>query len=185
MGLIKTAIMTGGGIYAVNKLVKTVERRERRSETQSQPSTRAYREDNGQPQGYWGPPPPRPPFDPNSYSNYQDQPQWYPANENVRGCPPPPGYNPQDYAEEKRRWRADDYQPQQASGDASRYQPQQRYAAPSQDQGFDDGAEQRRLTGMDGFAGMAMDFVGKRGGDYGRGSKLDQSMQLASGFLRK
>ncbi|KAF8849711.1 hypothetical protein BDZ45DRAFT_697353 [Acephala macrosclerotiorum] len=180
--------MTGGGIYAVNKLVKTAERRDRRSETRSLPSTRGYREDNGQPQGYWGPPPPppppppRPPFDPNSYTTYQDQPKWYPANDNARGYPPPPGYSPQDYTEDRHRYRADDHQPQQASGDASCYQPQQRYAAPSQDQGFDDGAEQRHSTGL---AGMAIDFVGKRGGDSGSRSTLDQGMQLASGFLRK
>ncbi|KAL9064078.1 MAG: hypothetical protein Q9161_009106 [Pseudevernia consocians] len=38
MGLIKTAIMTGGGVYAVNKLAKTVETRQSNPQYREQPS---------------------------------------------------------------------------------------------------------------------------------------------------
>jgi hypothetical protein len=66
MGLIKTAIMTGGGLYAVNKLAKTAEHRydnRQQTPTQSQ-SSRNQQESYPQQQGHWGPPPP---------GYYQDQ----------------------------------------------------------------------------------------------------------------
>jgi hypothetical protein len=61
MGLIKTAIMTGGGLYAVNKIAKAAEHRngnrQQAPPSQAQ-SSRAQQDSYPQQQGYWGPPPP-------------------------------------------------------------------------------------------------------------------------------
>ncbi|KAL2059415.1 hypothetical protein ABVK25_000708 [Lepraria finkii] len=71
MGLIKTAIMTGGGIYAANKLAKTTERH-----YEQRPSNNSQQQygPNYPPQGYWGPPLPGQPQDGVAH--------WYPAPTN-------------------------------------------------------------------------------------------------------
>ncbi|KAE8440587.1 hypothetical protein EG329_007056 [Mollisiaceae sp. DMI_Dod_QoI] len=172
--------MTGGGIYAVNKLAKTAERR-----SDSQPPIRTYREDSRQQQRYWGPPSARPPFDQNSYYNdYQEPPQWHAVDESARSYPPPPCYSSQGNCEGKQRYRAEGYQPQQLSSDASRDSLQPQYLSP-RDQRFDDSGDQRGSSGLDKLAGMALDFVGKGGVESGRGSKLDKGMQLANGYLHR
>jgi hypothetical protein len=81
MGLIKTAILTGGGIYAVNKLAKTAESRHN-------PPPASYPRQNYNPnylpQGYWGPPPQGYPPQgqqqrgPDGYYNNQPEAQWGP-----------------------------------------------------------------------------------------------------------
>jgi len=62
MGLIKTAMMTGGGMYAVNKLAKAAEHRHDNNRQQAPPSqaqgSRTQQDSYPQQQGYWGPPPP-------------------------------------------------------------------------------------------------------------------------------
>ncbi|TKA75990.1 hypothetical protein B0A49_05363 [Cryomyces minteri] len=105
MGIIKTAMMTGGGIYAVRTLAKTAEQHhDRHSDSSYAPERRSsprndssYPRDGAYPpQGYWAPSPyqgqsqgqnqPRDMWDPNGnnnndYSNYHDgQPRyWCPA----------------------------------------------------------------------------------------------------------
>lgn len=94
MGLIKTAIMTGGGIYAINKLTKaTMEHRNGPPPNNNNNNNNQNYRDfpngdqnyNGN-QGYWGPSnqPPRGPPQSNNYNgNYQQQQQqqqWYPSD---------------------------------------------------------------------------------------------------------
>jgi hypothetical protein len=80
MGLIKTAIMTGGGLYAVNKIVKTAEHRhENRQQAPLQSQGSRSQQDYPQQQGYWGPPPPGYHQDRQQYiaSSEQEQPQYF------------------------------------------------------------------------------------------------------------
>lgn len=54
MGLIKTAIMTGGGIYAVKKISKA----HQQSQNQQFQNNQQQYNQPPPPQGYWGPPAP-------------------------------------------------------------------------------------------------------------------------------
>lgn len=171
MGLIKTAIMTGGGLYAVNKLAKTVESRH----NSPSPNNQNYPRDNGYEngnQGYWGPPgqPPRGPA--------QER-QWYPAN-NQNDPSAARGYSSGDYEGDRYQNAETDYQYQSRNRQAlppPSYYPQQSYAGP-QDQVYDqsyDQSQNRRRGSPDvaSLGNMAMDFVGRKdSGSKGKGSKM-------------
>lgn len=175
MGLIKTAIMTAGGVYAVKQIARTAETRQSGSGNRDNnyPQDRGYYAPNN-----YGPPgpPPRPDQqqqwngNPGSYGNgargYDDYDNNYDAK-----------YVEQDsYAYQQRRQQygpppeQDGYQYQQRRqvGPPPSYAPQGYAPGPSQGP---DGSS------MAGLAGMAMDFVG---GD-GKKGKMDK----LSGFLGK
>jgi len=155
MGLIKTAMMTGAGLYAVNKVAKAAERQH----SSSNPNNYPRDNPNGN-QAYWGPPH-NPPQNANYYGDYQQSPtaqdnrypRGYsaennygdkPASEgnfqyqNRGGAPPPPAYQQQQY-----------YQAQ----------PQQEY-----------GRDPTRGANVANLAGVAMEYLSDRKDD-GKGKK--------------
>ncbi|MCJ1458410.1 hypothetical protein MMC28_008782 [Mycoblastus sanguinarius] len=127
MGLIKTAMMSGAGIYAVNKLAKTAERRND-SSSQAPTNNNSQYDSRGYPpqgQGYWGPPPPnRQQQQPQSRDTndrkgdgYPPQGYWYPyqpPNNEQSSTPPPYAQQQQQvgYAPQYSR----NYEPQQTQG---------------------------------------------------------------------
>ncbi|PMD46402.1 hypothetical protein L207DRAFT_507317 [Hyaloscypha variabilis F] len=82
MGLIKTAIMTGGGLYAVDKIAKASLNRHDNQVQQHTCQRCGYT--NGSPQQSWGPPPRGGPQNDYQYGGYQDQRQFNPSSENQR-----------------------------------------------------------------------------------------------------
>ena len=156
MGLIKTAMMTGGGIYAVNKLAKTTERH-----YEQRPSNNSQQQygPNYPPQGYWGPPLPGQPQDGVAH--------WYPAptnNSTSRALPIdnerfPPKY---DYPYESFN---DERQAQTTP--AYVQQPQKGYVVP-EEQNYDREQSSRRGSPLSVASGMAMEYV--QNGKLGKGS---------------
>lgn len=184
MGLIKTAMMTGGGIYAVKQLAKTAERRHDNQNSNNN-NNRGYPSDNGyQNQGYSGPPypPPRP--------YYQDQRQWsdYNQGNDERSPPTGGGYGLGDYNDQKRYQNEDEYQYRQRdrmAGNPPSYYPQQQqqgYAMASQDQ---DGNRAGPSSGLGGLADMAMEFAGNGKGQGKNRKKMDKGTQMVSEFFGK
>ncbi|KUJ14057.1 uncharacterized protein LY89DRAFT_152448 [Mollisia scopiformis] len=173
MGLIQTSIMTGGMIYAVNKLTKTIEQRQ-----DSNNSSKTYRDNNSQAQGYWGGPPlPRGP----PYNSNEEEPRWYPADENTRAPP----YSPPEYVPEKPRWKADESQPKSSSRYPS--QPLQRYLQAPSEHEFAGRNNQRRISGLESLADLAIGFVDKGGSSRSGGSSRggSSSKGRSSGTHRK
>lgn len=175
MGLIKTAIMTGGGIYAVNKLAKTVDHRR----DSPQPSSNQYPRDNNQ--GSWGPPSPPPQRQPqadNYYYGDNAQRGGYPSN--AQGYPPQQqqqqqrGYNSADSAGDKVAYDEEgwQYRPTNPPPYASQQQQQQGYPAQARGNGQYEG--QGRGSQLEGLANMAMGFLGNGEEKGKKGKKLDK-----------
>jgi hypothetical protein len=116
MGLIKTAIMTGGGIYAVDKIAKASINR---NNNQAQHTCQRCGYTNGSNQSGFGPgPAPRGgPQNDYFYGGYQDQRQFSPPFDNQRGFLPSnqqrPNFAPADFDDGK---RYSDAQYQQVQG---------------------------------------------------------------------
>ena len=194
MGLIKTAMMSGVGIYGINKLAKSQEFRH------SNPAPNNYPRDynNYPPQGaqgggYWGPPGPPPrgsrqasPREDAYYGENPDQQQrqWYPP----QGPPDgryARGYSA-DYEEEK-------YTPQ--DGEFAYQTRDRQYATPppygAQQQGYQQQAlpyEPRRSSPSAGAAGLmstAMEFVGNQQGGDGKKGKSSKASGMIGEFLSK
>lgn len=176
MGLIKTAIMTGGGIYAVNKLAKTVDHRR----NSPQPNSNQYPRDNNQ--GSWGPPGPPPQRQTqadNHYYGESTQRAGYPSN--AQGYPPQQqqqrGYDPADYASDKVAYDEEgwQYRPSSPPPYASQQQQQQQQQGyPPQARGNGQYEGQARGSQLEGLANMAVGFLGN-GEEKGRkGKKLDK-----------
>lgn len=181
MGLIQTAIMTGGGLYAVNKLAKTAEHRH--SSKQSNPQY--YARDNGAPsQAYWGPPGPAPRGPPQvdaRFVEYQGQRQYYPEN-SPNDARYSRGYSAADYEEERYAPATGDNQYQNTSRQPiapPSYYPQQGYVTETNDQVYDQ--NRGRGSPVAGLAGMAMQFVGNGGESGSKGKKLEKMSE----FFRK
>ncbi|PVH69772.1 hypothetical protein DL98DRAFT_541347 [Cadophora sp. DSE1049] len=138
MGLIKTAMMTGAGIYAVKQLAKTAERRDNNQSRNDHNDNRVSR-GNGYPNHNWGPPGPPPPraYPHQAYSagNYNDQ----------MGS-----YNRQDRLNQ---------QGETATGQPPSYY-QQGYCATGRQDQNDDICQGK--TGTGGLAGVGMGFAGSR-----------------------
>lgn len=198
MGLIKTAMMTGGGIYAVKQLAKTQERRHDAQQNNNYQGQGYPRGDGNPNQGYWGPPgPPGPP--PRAYGDYQQDPrEWSSNNQYENGRYPPHtrgNYAPGDYSEEKRVYAEDDFQYQQriAGNPPSYYpqqpqqnsyypqQPQQGYTNAPQYQDGDRGGQ----SALGGLAGMAMEYAGNASGGGKDGKKLGKGKDMVSEFFGK
>ncbi|KAL5331469.1 hypothetical protein ACEPPN_001000 [Leptodophora sp. 'Broadleaf-Isolate-01'] len=187
MGLIKTAMMTGGGIYAVKQLAKTAERRHDNNNNNN--NSQGSR-DPGYPsqQGYWGPPGgPQGPPPPRPY--YQDQREWSSYNQTDERYPPRGPYGPSDSYDQKRAYREEDYQYQprdRMAGQPPSYYPDQQQ---QQQQGYATGPPQedgsRGGVNPAGLAGMALDFVGSGNRSGGNGKQLEKGTQLVSEFFGK
>lgn len=178
MGLIKTAIMTGGGIYAVKQLAKTAERRHE-NPTNNNNNNRDYPSDNGyQNQGYSGPPgPPHRPY-------YQDQRQWsdFEQGNNKRAPPTRGDYGPGDYNDQKRYQKEDDYQYQQrdrTAGSPPSYYLQHHAVA------LQDGNRPGPSSGLGGLADMAMEFVGNGRAQGKDVKRADNGTRMISEFFGK
>ena len=163
MGIIKTAILGGVGVYGIKQLAKSQESRH------SGPSPNDYPRDNynypPQGAGYWGPPGPPPRQGPREDYYYSENPnqqqrQWYPAQ----------GQASNQYA----RGYAADYEDEKYTSQAGEvvYQARDRgYNTPppyGAQQGYQQQAspyEPRRSSpavGPAGLLGPAMEFVGNQ-----------------------
>ncbi|KAL2065431.1 hypothetical protein VTL71DRAFT_3101 [Oculimacula yallundae] len=205
MGLIKTAMMTGGGIYAVKQLAKTSERRHDNKNYNNNNGSQSSREGGYQNQpGYWGPGPgpqgqgqqgPSRPYyqDQREYSSYNQNPdsQYATRGPGPYGPNERDSYN-QDSYDQKRSYRDEDYQyqyQQRGAGQPPSYYPDQ--GQQQQQQGYvnQNGYQEESSRGgggsgggasdMAGLAGMAMEFAG---GNEKRGDKAGKMMK---GFLGK
>jgi hypothetical protein len=165
MGLIKTAIMTGGGIYAVKKIAQAAEKR-RESPA---PNNQNYSRDGGYSnQGQWGPPgpPPRgPPQADNTYGDYQQQQQQSYSN----NAPYARGFSAGDYEDERYPVTGADFENQSRNRQIAppSYYPQQGNER-SQNQNQNQCREKNESSPVDGLVDMALDFAGKSGGRKGR-----------------
>jgi hypothetical protein len=186
MGLIKTAMISGVGLYGINKLAKTAEHRQ--SSPSNYPPPRDY--NNYPPQqgaGNWGPPPqgPRQGQAPREDAYYgenlaQQQRQWYPAqgpDGRARG------YSA-DYEEEKYTNQDGEvlYQARERYTTPPPYGAQQGYqqqALPYEGQGRSSPSRTAALTDM------AMQFVANQHEDGDKKGKKGKSGDLLSGFLSK
>lgn len=138
MGLIKTAILTGGGIYAVNKIAKSAENRHNYPPPQNYPPQNYN--PNYPPQGYWAPPPQGPPpqgqqrgYPPEGYYNNQPQGQWGPP-------PNGPQYDQRAYNDSRAPPGDRPYDPRGSSSNtppAYSQQPQSYTNMPPQGEGYD------------------------------------------------
>jgi hypothetical protein len=184
MGLIKTAIMTGGGIYAVNKLAKAAENRHNNS---SPSNPRGYARDHPRDNGYWGPPGRCSPAQTdNYYADNQQQRQWYPANQNderyLRG------YSAGDYGDGKYHSAEGVFEYQERRERESQpppYPQQQAYGLTPQGQGYNQNGRLGDPSSMGSLASMAMDFVGNEKGEGKRGKKSVKGAQMISEFFGK
>ncbi|KAH6666668.1 hypothetical protein B0J14DRAFT_604130 [Halenospora varia] len=168
-------IMTGGGLYAVNKLSKTA-LDHRSSSSQYPPQGPPPQNQNQQ---YWGPPPP-PPRGPQQnayygdYSSQQQQNGWY---------PPQQGYQPRGYAEDQQYMNDERKMGYQDGNGQNGYSTPPPYAQ-QQQQGYYE-TPQRGMGGRSeqvaGLAGMAMDFVGSQG--KGGGKKGKKGSEMIGEFL--
>ncbi|KIN01409.1 hypothetical protein OIDMADRAFT_29079 [Oidiodendron maius Zn] len=142
MGLIKTAILTGGGIYAINKLSKAAEARHNNPPPSNYPPQNFN--PNYPPQGYWGPPPQgQSPYgqhqrDPDGYYNNQPQGRW---------GPPPNGPQP-----DQKAYGDDKYPPAEGSYD-SRALSNNPPAYYNQSQGYNNNPPQGQSYDQKGSAG--------------------------------
>jgi hypothetical protein len=185
MGLIKTAIMTGGGLYAVNKLAKTAERRHdnRQQAPLKSQSSRAQQENYPQQQGYWGPPPPAYHQDQQGpQTQSRGQPQYISASEYEQ---PQYYYQPQQQSQGQHSESRSSYQPnrgmmdfdyvgapgaQQPSSYALRNQPSQGFVRELSDSGSEYDQPRGRSSSSRGFSPdqmgdmlqMATEFIGRR-----------------------
>jgi hypothetical protein len=179
MGLIKTAIMSGAGIYAVNKIAKVAENRHSNPNNQNQyPRDNYYSNEQN-----WGPPDPPPQRD----YQYSDDRQGYAPNPQARsanrGAYTQREYNPADYATDKVEYDEDGWQVQRNGEQGPppyASQPQQggqgyvnaprsyEYEGQSQNQ------QQQRGRGarLEGLANMAMGYL--ENGGKGAGKKGDR-----------
>jgi hypothetical protein len=184
MGLIKTAIMTGGGIYAVNKLAKAAENHHNNPQANSYPQN-YQRDANYPPQGYWGPygpqgSPQRGPTPPAGYySDNQEQRQLAsPPNSQQYDQSYAPGYSAGDYADSK--YPADSsYERRDQQNNLPAYHQQPQGYLPPQNQGYDHNQNMRSSSPMAGLAGMAMEFVGS-GKDRKGGKTSDRLSEFFS-----
>lgn len=185
MGLIKTAIMTGGGIYAVNKLAKASEARHQNSNQQNyNPS----RDQSYSPQPQSRSPPP---------TGYYHGPSTTPQTREVyaeresrgEGYWVPAPTNPNDRAvyerekgEREQAWMRQQEQDGYASPPAyGQGQSQQQYVPQGQIQGNDQVYDRRGQgngsnSSLGGLADMAMGFVEGQGqnGKKGNGEGLSK-----------
>jgi hypothetical protein len=178
MGLIKTAIMTGGGIYAVNKLAKANESRHNNS------NYNPNRDQSYSPQPQSRSPPP---------SGYYHGPSTAPQTREVyaeresrgEGYWVPAPTNANDRAVyEREKWEREQawmrHQEQEGYSSPPAYgqgQSQQQYVPQGQIQGNDQVYERRGQgngsnTSLGGLAGMAMDFVDGQGQNGKKGEGL-------------
>lgn len=159
MGLIKTAIMTGGAVYAVNKISK--------SAVASRNNTNSNRD-------AWGQQVSRGPQQTDNYhGDYQDQRHYQSAEQFPR-------YSAADY-EESKSANEGGIQHQSSERRAlpppAYYQHQQQQPEYSQATRGGNGGRQD----LAGLADMAMEFVGSSR-DGGKGKKMNS---VVEGFLRK
>jgi len=200
MGIIKTAMMSGVGIYGIKQLAKAQESRH------SSPNPADYPRDySNSPQGpqqgpgYWGPPGPPPrgarqgrgqaPREDAYYGEYPDQQQqrqWYPAQ-----GPAEPRY--------ARGYSADYEDEKYTNQDGEVVYRERQYANPpayGQQQGYGQQAlpyESRGRTsplgggaGAAGLLGTSMEFVGnQQRGDVKKGKKLGKGGDMINEFLGK
>lgn len=183
MGLIKTAIMTGGGIYAINKIAKTAENRHQNYQPNNQ-NTRGNGYANGN-DGNWGPPPPPrgPPQNDYRYGDYPQDRQWNPSD-NSNDTRFPRGYSSADFEDSKYQNAETDYQYQSRNRQAlppPSYYPQQGYSgSQNYDQSYDQSQNQNQNRGrgspdVAALADMAMGFVGrKNSGSKGKGNMMSE-----------
>lgn len=170
--------MTGGGLYAVNKLAKTAEHRHNNS--LPQPNPQYYSRDNGVPnQGYWAPPGPPPrdlPQVDSRYVDYQDRRQ-YNTGSNPNDARYAQGFSAADYEAERYTPVDGDYQYRsRQTVPPPSYYPQQGYVKEPRDQVY----EQNRGLGspVAGLAGMAMQFVGSGRDSGNNGKKLEKMSEF-------
>ncbi|KAH8648892.1 hypothetical protein BGZ60DRAFT_534755 [Tricladium varicosporioides] len=173
MGIIKTAIMTGGGLYAVNKLSKMA--LNHRSSSQYPPQGLPPQDQNQQ---YWNPPPQSPRVSqPSAY--YGD----YPPQQQNGWSPPPPGYPPRGYAEDQQYMNDERWAGYQDGNGQNGYPTPPPYVQ-QQQQGYYEtpqrgmGARSEQVAGL---ADMAMDFVGGQG--KGIRKKGKKGSQVIGEFL--
>lgn len=126
MGLIKTAIMTGGGIYAVNKLVKSADHR---YDSRAQQQQQYYGPTQGQSNnGYYsGPPPSQDPqgsrgspegyyCEPRRHGSYSRGPQHVDQNGERYSTPPPYGAQQNYQQNYQQGYQQDDRSPSPVAG---------------------------------------------------------------------
>jgi hypothetical protein len=141
MGLIKTAIMTGGAIYAVKQIAKTAENHHSSSNQHNQQRDFPHSSADN----YY-----------NNYPEQQQQQQWPPRTLSPSDPRIARGYSAGDYEYEDQARNA---QGQVAPPSYYQQQQQQAYAQP---QGQSPMSGGRRIEGssMTGLVGTAMDFIG-------------------------
>jgi hypothetical protein len=190
MGIIKTAMMSGVGIYGIKQLAKTQEHRHSSPNPNNYPRDyNNYPPQEPQGQGYWGPPGPPPrgprpgqaPREDAYYGEYPDQQQrqWYPAQSQR----PADGRYSGGYRDEKYTNQDGEYV----------YQARERQYAnppayPSQQQGYgqQQGLPYGGASGAAGLLGTAMEFVGnQQGGDGKKSKKLGKGGDMINEFLGK
>ena len=193
MGIIKTAMMSGVGIYGIKQLAKAQEQRH------SSPAPNDYPRDYNQypqgPQGagYWGPPGPPPrearqgaPREDAYYGENPDQQQrqWYPQQGPADGRYYRGYYA--DYPDEKNMSQDGEFVYQARD---RKYNTPPPYGA--QQQGYQREAlpyEPRRsspVAGPAGLLGTAMEFVGNQQGEDGKNGKKGKGSDMISEFLSK
>lgn len=172
--------MTGGGIYAVNKIAKSAEHRHNNNNSSSQ-NPQYNSRDNGAPanQGYWGPPGPQPRGPPQvdaRYVDYQDQRQ-HNAGSNQNDARYARGFSAGDYQEERYAPVDGDYQYRSRQPIAPpSYYPQQGHVMEPQDQVYDQ--NRGRRSPVADLAGMAMQFVGSGKDSGNKGKGLDKMSEF-------
>jgi hypothetical protein len=177
MGIIKTAIMTGGGVYAVNKLSKTAEHRNDSRQSQQQ---QQYLDPQGQNNGNWSTSrfdqganePPR-----SYYGDYRQQQQYQPQHPSYQqyqdsrqniGHTSSPQYATENSAANDDAYRGGYYNPPPNGPQQGFYQGYQQ-----------DVPEGRGSSRTADLASMAMQFVGSRRGDKDDAKKQGGGLRQA------
>jgi hypothetical protein len=197
--------MTGGGLYGINKIAKTVENRPSSPSPNSSqnPPRDAYAGLQGGQGGYWGPPPLAPMRDTrdayysdrDNYGDYQAQPQegryWYPPPPNwANGARalPSRSHPPREEYSDDEKFEEQYYQAADGNGRNDRVNPpaygtQRDHPPRSQMQGqvFDDGRGGRGGRGgpsnVSDLSDIVMSLVGgEEGGKMG--SKLGNRKEI-------
>ena len=188
MGLIKTAIMSGAGIYAVNKIAKTAEHRHSSHNPNQYPPQTAQG-------GYWGPAPPAAPgretrdayySDGQNYGdNQQPDGRYWSPQRDQRALRSSSSYPPREEYYDDRKFEEVYYQADNGNGRNDRVNPPaygtQRDFPPQNQQGQ---FERRGAPSNVGdLADMAMRLVGgEEGGKMG--SKLSNGREIVGKLFK-